>query len=663
MAAAVLSAASWGLAGQPAGAGRPADAPEAINPGTLLSRAAAGLENLSALGVDRRVLVGVASVAERRAARSAGEAALEAIAQAERAIDERAALLERLAAARPDQSRTLLAQRAQMLEEERGVRAVLLRGRARLLLGALSDGPTRQAHLTGACDALGGLEVGATAGEALRRVSLAWALMMRGGEGDRARAAGLVAGVLEWPVGEHSERESPPAVTAEAIAVDWLLNRRDQPIASLRALLSRGPMAPSAEADPNLASLAVDVGVRLGVEGAGPDAAGLQRAIEPLVERARLASSPDERALAEERIEGALLDVPEANWPARGRLARGIAALARGEREQGLRVLDALAKDASAGPLAARAAWAAAEALLNEPDGRGRGEAIARLLESMPESERAAGLERALKETAAWRAMAKEAAPSVREAAASARARTLGRALERAQPTSPEADAWRLELVEMLGEGAVSGAAGERAMALGAGWIGAAGERAQRGRRAVEAVLDRWAAQSTGPARVEALQKSLAWWERVDPARARRTEQALGVAMLDAGQREGRVRLEAMEQRGELDTSAALRLAGAQREAGERMGAFTTLRRVADALDRDPTKPGEPKRPEAFWEAWARMLAMLEEDNADGSRTGEIRLRLRQLALIDPALGPGAIGERIRAVERRLKPVGGGGGG
>jgi hypothetical protein len=156
-----------------------------------------------------------------------------------------------------------------------------------------------------------------------------------------------------------------------------------------------------------------------------------------------------------------------------------------------------------------------------------------------------------------------------------------------------------------------------------------------------EAVLT-WA-RARAPTLVPAIQLGLATAKARDPAA--RGEAAREMAELTS--RTPRVDLP-------VRVAAAIRLAALQREAGKSAEGFAVLRQLADELDH--AQPvGQPARPAEFWQLWAEMLAVMESENKTGERSGDIRLRIRQIETIDPKLGDGEWAVKIRTIEKGLK--------
>ena len=83
---------------------------------------------------------------------------------------------------------------------------------------------------------------------------------------------------------------------------------------------------------------------------------------------------------------------------------------------------------------------------------------------------------------------------------------------------------------------------------------------------------------------------------------------------------------------------------------GDDISAFARFRAVATAREED--QAARSSRP--YWHAWARMLEILERQNADGARTDEIDRTVRRLRAL-PSWGTHAdCVEKIEAVAGRV---------
>jgi hypothetical protein len=75
--------------------------------------------------------------------------------------------------------------------------------------------------------------------------------------------------------------------------------------------------------------------------------------------------------------------------------------------------------------------------------------------------------------------------------------------------------------------------------------------------------------------------------------------------------------------------------------------AFPVYRELSNA-----TRADNPRTRSMYWLAWGRMLTILADNNADGSRTATIRAQTERLRLIDPALGGEPHKGRIEAAAK-----------
>lgn len=167
-------------------------------------------------------------------------------------------------------------------------------------------------------------------------------------------------------------------------------------------------------------------------------------------------------------------------------------------------------------------------------------------------------------------------------------------------------------------------------------------------------------------------ERELAWrLDHADPV-ASVTRLRLAELLLDAGDKAALAHLpqltDADGPRPGVDPLRfRLALARADRLDGKRDEAFQRLLAIAGELDRPVGVEGQAgysPRPELFWASWCEMLEILALDNlrrgtpggdeGEGDRSATIRLHIRNLQLIDPALGGSPWAKRIHAVEESL---------
>ncbi len=85
---------------------------------------------------------------------------------------------------------------------------------------------------------------------------------------------------------------------------------------------------------------------------------------------------------------------------------------------------------------------------------------------------------------------------------------------------------------------------------------------------------------------------------------------------------------------------------------GDEAGAFAAWRAAVAPFDADPAAT----RPDEYWHAWTLMLELLAARNADGSRTGAIRVQITRLESADAGLGGEPWRTRIGRVRDALPP-------
>ncbi|MFG0284182.1 MAG: hypothetical protein ACF8R7_07140, partial [Phycisphaerales bacterium JB039] len=165
--------------------------------------------------------------------------------------------------------------------------------------------------------------------------------------------------------------------------------------------------------------------------------------------------------------------------------------------------------------------------------------------------------------------------------------------------------------------------------------------------------------QARGREVERAARRALTWAEARASPLTDRFRLELGEALLARGSgREAVAYLASISDRGAgLPGGPArvrLGLARARLLTADDAGAFQDLLELAESLDA-PRGPGEPIRADAFWEAWALLLEILEGQNTMGERSGAIRAHVLRLRAIDPALGGEPWRRRIEDVEARLR--------
>lgn len=608
------------------------------------------LERLSASGADLSILVGLAPEDEREAVRPL---VMSALAGAEAAL------------------------RALPADDPGRGRAGLIAARAGLLAAVLAPASESNAQLASSAQLLSETRFDTTAAEALRRVTLAGvkAVMAQRGRsaasipGSSAPPAPadpdtmeLLASLLDFPVGDDPLSTAPAAVHAEALAWRVIASTPSERPAALAALsegVQRGPLALRGRAQWRWEVLEAEVRARA--------AMGALEIARP--------ASPREVAEAAEPLLRA--------WRA-GRVAQREASDLRGLVSRIALVLAradpaALAAEAASLPQDLMLIWSRARAAGLPGDAHARAVLTRLAAGSSAEAPGAlaalAGAAAATGESAVphWDALltrfrdSAEAREALRAAAAAAedsgnpeRGVTL-EVLLRAAPDDARAPAWRLELAEtradsdpakafdLLRDIPASADPATRAESLAAGT------------RAARALLS--AAKSARRDLVPALRAAVGWAEKHDPS----LRDPLTLALADALALAPGDAPEARRLYGTLlavrpPLPRSMRVAaqiGAARLAtpDTRGAAFAALAALADELDSPPADapPPRPARPAEYWAVWAEMLRLMAADNESGQRSAQIRLRIRQLRVIDPALGGGPPAQAIAEIERALR--------
>jgi hypothetical protein len=662
---------------------------EARLTGWIIDQAGALLARLGRDGADSEVLFGIALPAQREAAAKAAAEAAELLGRAGQRAEATARDLAALGAGPEDP-------RAAAAEQDRSVRIPFFRARAEAILAALAAGSERSRHAQAAHAAIGKLPLANAGPEAARRVNLAAALLLRATPPE-AGDAQTALDECTWVV--QAGAAVAPSTRAEAwcgmVQAGVALGRAEQALAALHAALSGPPFVEEGRADALLCVLAADAAIRaLWERGvATRERLLLDRAVaeqDALMARADLGLRAQSlRALVFEKL-GAL-PAPDgvAALPPAARLARAIGeARDPARREEALRAFEGVAAAADAGAYAADALWESA-VLLTQPAAAGGTAAgaaehrlqaarlLVRLAREFPAHPRA---QEAIGAALAYaRALAIESPEQ--ELRASGRA-VYAEALEIATTLHTglaNIDLWRYERARLVADPPPGQPApGEEDLRTALGLLEAipdgspVREQADRlyERVQTESLAGLWQRvaalrRSGDEAGVRALaseriapqaRRAAEWARPRAPDAAARFRLDLAEALVDAEQQGARPMFE------ELLPAAAtlpggeprlrLGLGRAMVLAGDTAGAFVELRRVAAALDA-PVANG-PVRPEGFWHAWAIMLELLEQQNADGSRAGAIRAQIKRLRAIDEGLGGEPWRSRIGAVEEKV---------
>ncbi len=636
-------------------------------PSAALTEAGTGLETLAREGADASVLVGIPTPAQRERALSEARATLTK-------LDTSRALLERRAAVLRARSGNEAEQRelAEITDGELGLRWPLLRARALLLIAAAGPAADGGKPAQEAAALLARIEPGWTAGESLRRVTLALAFRWA----DKSRYPGaptafdLLAGVAELPVGDDPTRTVPVALSIEAHAALAILRtagneRLDDIIASFRNAAATGAFSQAVRTDP-LTALFVDevdarLRLRLDQPGAVRDAASIHAGLAALLSRIDPGARGEQAALQRlvcDKIAAAVESVGADPLKLPPLAAFAVARSMTDDpsrRSAGVELLLTLARREDPGPLGPESLWIAASSLASRTPAEQRSlvSLLLELAHRFPSSNRApAALASALDLTTALNATS--AAPADTAQNADLRQRALELALER-QPPVANPDPLRLELATLvLGSSAPSLATLRRAFQL----VEPIDPTSLARIAADDALLDAFNSAPSAPTeRLDRAKLALNWARRARPLLVPGYELDLLDALLadPAGLAEARALAADINARsGSWALSVRYRGIAAQAEldraAGDQAGALALLRAFAESVDRPAANsPGTAPRPAEFWDAWAEILTLIES----ATDAAEVRLRVRQLKLIDPVLGSGPAAQRLLALEAR----------
>lgn len=555
-------------------------------------------------------------------------------------------------------------------------RGNLVRGRSRALLAAADAAAARTAHAQAAIDALAGMVMDDPAAEAARRVNLGAALVLRADDGD-ARAAMVQ---FDWGAGESRTGRSGvlPATTAEALlgrlhaappsdaegAIRDLDRSRDQPPRVVRGRL-----------DALWRLLFADAVGRACMDRwmASREAVWLARAFAPheaiLSGRVDLGvDTPAARSLVFPRLDALVRragePLPVAAVPPAALVARAVMlerSAAPHDHAEARRLLEAVLDRDDGGPVRADALWELSVLAGAEGDTARACDLTLRFAREFAGDARAVD---AIAYALHHARSRHERAPDADRAAARRAYLDVLRLAESRFAHGPDRDRRRVDLARLLLEHgpdadregglalleAIDGAspvapdAGdlfeevmERAMDAGRSRLGAArreGDAEQVRRIAKDMAGDaRRAAAWAGSRRRPSLDRFLA--DRADAAVESGTSDDAAGLYRDLLSRGSKV--PGGEPRVRLGLGRAL-LADGDEAAG-----FAALREMVAPLDAGPGA-----KPDEYWHAWTLMLEVLAKQG--GERAGRVRVQVKRLESIDPALGGEPWRTRIRAL-------------
>jgi hypothetical protein len=649
----------------------------------LADRAACEIELASEGGADAAVLYGLPTIAQQRAVHARARDALDLLARADRTATQTVARLEAelIGTAGSNEARarakTIERTLSSLVESDQSVRIPNLRTMARLLLGASSAEPAERENVQTAARDLAARPPGAGAQADARAVALGTALVH----------------TARWNVDRVDEVYDAAATELRPVAKKYTPGAGAESALALRARLALLRAGREAPARPRSEDAALERTIDL-MEAEARSAAMFDRArrepgarslllgsaIRMLVDAVKEAGGADDvRLRAYEKLAAALpADAPLDRLPAVATLARAIARVHDGglqdalAREDAAALLRALAARPDASPdLRSQARWELAVIAGASQDRLAELDALATIVRSDTESER--GLTAAKRIFELFAREQGTGGPSSLEERWRSRVPLLREALallirrDTAGSARWKSESIRLSIADLNeSPGARGFEAVDRALALLESNAGTPAEinalsdslwrnldrrattLAERGRAEPESSV-----RTDWEALVPEVRRASAWAKSDDPARSPAYGVLLGEAEVGAGVAECGATLSglsgsAVDRPGSpLFIRYRLALARSQRAAGEKALAITTYRDLADRLE---GAPGSPSPEPAYWAAWSETLAIMQSENTDGARTGEIRVQIKRLELVDAKLGGSPYAERIRRI-------------
>jgi hypothetical protein len=595
-------------------------------PGWMVDQAEALLRAVSWQGADTAVLVGVPDDAQRdEVLRLAGES---------------------FRLLNTAQGRLYEPAEDEAIEDERvydaEVRVPFYRGRAALLLSAVSAAAARKTHATTAVESLGDLSLPEGPAEDTRLVNLALAQRILG---DAAGARQVLLDVLA------RAEQAPAEAWLGLVAASRTPAELDD---AIRRVHSAGrPFVVDGRADPLLTVLRADAISRALVDAwertdrADDDL--LRRAFAEqisLLDRDDLGIDPAQRRALAYRTISLLSDgsMPYGRLQPTVALVRGVELARAGSRAKALAMLADVAERAGAGDAAADALWESAVILMASPKDRVRAvRVLLELVRRWPEHPRH---DEALS-AAATTAYAAVKASAGADDAKAAFMEAVGVIDEKG---GPDADRWRLEAARLLLE-----AADARGLDL-LERISPDSSQAEAAsslyRASLAAMLDQaWSdlhdARARGDGRVV---RKIAGETILPMARRAATHETadrfrldLADALTETGVAGGMSIYRDLLKRDAPPAGLPawrsgrdhirLGLARSLLNAGKRADAFAEFRSLVESIDARGQRP----RPEPYWHAWTLIVEMLGSESADRSAT--IRAHVKRLELIDLDLG------------------------
>jgi hypothetical protein len=648
-------------------------------PGWLMEQSAALLARLARDGADTAVLLGIPLPTQRQSAREAATEAAALLTRAQRLIGP----------AKADEER--------IYEQDRTVRIPFFLARAEVLLAATADRDSQVRHATAAGELIGPLSLAATGPEAVRRVNLGLARLLRARDAEDAQVA---LDEFAW-VAMREPRDAraiAPITRAEAwmglLHASAQLNRSDALLGRFHEAVEAPPFVSQGSTDVLLTVLAADAATRALTSQAlrSKDPALLEAAAR---EQSRLLRRSDLplrsgalRPLVYEKLAAVADEVrrtsPDLVIPAEMQVARAVVMAREAEnRDEAIVILRAVCSRPEPGDLTPDALWELA-VLLSQPARTApedRAEAAAlliRLASEYPAHTRAGEAMSAALAFARTSLVEAEADTPEHAAVRATYARALSVATQH-YPRLPEIDLWRYERARLILEGAQQ-APGDADPIMIAATLAEAletlepvdnqnpiavdatrlAERIHARRlemlwRPAHEARHRGAAAAAMDLLLPPARQAAAWARASDSPMLEPFRLDLADALALGGPASSTAALAIYERViSGLDTPEHRHLLPRARlgkarviRASDPAAAFALLRLIAQELEPriTPTGGAEAQNTadlpahDVFWESWALMVEIVASQADDSSRAASLRVHVRRLETLDPALG------------------------
>jgi hypothetical protein len=648
----------------------------------LADRAAWSLELAGEDGADAAVLYGLPTLAQQHAVHGRAQDALDLLSRADQAATHSVERLETelVKLGTSDQAKARAAEieatLAALADGEQADRIPRLRTMARLLLGASGRDPADRESVQAAAKELSARSPGVDALDDVRAVALGTALVhSAGASADRADEIYDAAAIQLRPVAKkYAPGSDAQAATALRARLALLRAGRETPSRPRSEDAARERAIDLMEAEAKSAALfdraSREQGARTLLLGS---------AIRTLVDAAKTAGADEAvRLRMYDKLAGALPPgAPLDRLPPEATLARAVARVREAgmkdplAREDASAMLAALAERTDASPeLRSQARWERAVIAGASQNPLAELDAVAAVVAADAESEKGPiAARRVFDLFARQQGTAGAAALDDKWNSRLPALRTALALLVRRD--TAESARWNSELIRLsmaelsTAEGARGSEAGDRALSLLVTGAGSPAEKAALSESLLRNMDHRsmaLAGRSSPAAKDwEALlpqaRRASVWALSGDPTRAPDYMLLLGEALVGSESAEAASVLtglagSSIDQPGSpLFARFRLSLGRAQLRAGDNARALSTYRELADRLE---GAPGSASPEPAYWAAWSEMLAIMQAENKDGARSGDIRVQIKRLELVDPKLGGSPYAERIRQIRAAI---------